>query len=375
MRKIIFLFLAAGLMLTAGCAPKPEMTLKEALAGQFLIGTALNISQITGRDTLGVEIIAREFNTIVAENCMKSGELVREPGQYDFTMADRFVEFGEANGMFVTGHTLVWHSQLPRWFTRDEEGNDVSREVLIERMREHINTVAGRYKGRVKGWDVINETFEDDGALRRNSPFVRIIGEDFIPLAFQFAHEADPDAELYYNDYSMFLPGRRDAVVKMIRDLKAKGIRIDAIGMQGHYGMDYPELAEVEKSIEAFAAEGVKVMITEFDVSALPTAQMSANVGDQQAYMASLNPYVDGIPADADAAWNARMEDFFGLFLKHADKITRVTMWGVTDGDSWKNGFPIRGRTDYPLLYYRDYQPKPIVGWLKSQAWKTPEQK
>ena len=372
MKKMVTLFLAAGLVLAAGCAPKPE-TLKEALADQFLIGTALNANQIMGRDTLGVEIIAREFSTIVAENCMKAGEMLRQPGQYDFTMADRFVEFGEANNMVVTGHTLIWHSQLPRWFTRDEEGNDVSREVLIERMRDHITAVVTRYKGRVKGWDVINETFDDDGALRRNSPFVRIIGEEFIPLAFQFAHEADPDAELYYNDYSMFLPGRRDAVVKMIRDLKAKGIRIDAIGMQGHYGMDYPELAEVEKSIEAFAAEGVKVMFTEFDLSALPTAQMGANVGDQQAYMESLNPYVDGIPADADAVWNARMQDFFALFLKHADTITRVTMWGLTDGDSWKNGFPIRGRTDYPLLYYRDYQPKPVVGWLKSQAWKNEE--
>lgn len=366
MKKIYTLFLAAGLMLVAGCGSKTEPTMREALKDKFLIGVAMNANQITGRDTLGVKIIKEQFSSIVAENCMKSGELVREQGKYDFTMADQFVEFGEANDMFIIGHTLVWHSQLPRWFTRDDEGNEVTREVLIERMRDHITTVVTRYKGRVKGWDVVNETFEDDGAWRRRSPFVQIIGEDFLEMAFQFAHEADPNAELYYNDYSMFLPGRRDAVVRMIRNLKAKGIRIDAIGMQAHYGMDYPDLSEVEKSIQAFIAEGVNVMITEFDVSALPTAQQGANLTDTESYQASLNPYVDGIPADADAAWNARMEDLFNLFLKYQDNITRVTMWGLTDGDSWKNGFPIRGRTDYPLLYYRDYQPKPIVGWLQN---------
>jgi endo-1,4-beta-xylanase len=234
-------------------------------------------------------------------------------------------------------------------------------------MRDHIHTVVGRYKGRIKGWDVINETFEDNGDLRYFSPFVRIIGEDFIPLAFQFAHEADPDAELYYNDYSMFLPGRRDAVVKMIRSLKEKGIRIDAVGMQAHYGMDYPEISEVEKSIQAFIAEGVNVMITEFDLSALPSAEsQSANISDTEEYQASLNPYVDGLPEDVSAAWNARMQDFFELFLKYQDNITRVTMWGLTDGESWKNGFPIRGRTDYPLLYDRNHQPKPVVEWIQN---------
>ena len=171
--------------------------------------------------------------------------------------------------MAVIGHTLIWHSQLAPWFAVDEQGRDVSPEVLKQRMRDHIHTVVGRYKGRVKGWDVVNEAIEDDGSYRRNV-FYRILGEEYIPLAFQYAHEADPDAELYYNDYSLANPRKREGVVRLVQKLKSRGLRIDAVGMQAHLGMEWPSVEEFEKSMLAFAATGVKVMVTELDLNALP---------------------------------------------------------------------------------------------------------
>ncbi|WP_340114599.1 endo-1,4-beta-xylanase [Maribellus mangrovi] len=348
----------------------PE-TLKEAFKGKFYIGTAMNAWQITGKDSAGVEVIKTQFDAIVAENCMKSEEIQPREGEFDFALADQFVDFGEKNDMFITGHCLIWHSQAPKWFFTDSEGNDVSREVMIERMKTHIFTVVGRYKGRVKGWDVVNEAFMEDGSWRK-SKFYQIVGEDFVKLAFQFAHEADPEAELYYNDYNEWYPGRRDAVVKMVRDFKAEGIRIDGIGMQGHIGMDSPSLDEYETAIEAYGNEGMKVMITELDMSILPHPRrdVGADIATSFEYQQQLNPYTEGVPHNEMEKWDNRMLSFFSLFLKHSDVISRVTLWGVSDGTSWKNNFPVPGRTDYPLLFDRDYQPKSIVSKLIEEAQK-----
>ena len=207
---------------------------------------------------------------------------------------------------------------------------------------------------------MVNEAIVEDGSYRK-SKFYEILGEEFIPLAFQYAHEADPDAELYYNDYGMDVQGRREGVVKLVRSLKEKGLRIDAVGMQGHMGMDYPDIQKFEESMLAFASAGVKVMITEWDMSALPTALRSANISDTVAFKKTLNPYPQELPDSVSQAWNKRMQQFFQLFEKHADIVTRVTAWGVTDSDSWKNDFPIRGRRDYPLLFDRNYQPKEFI--------------
>ena len=354
----------------AQTAVKKEATLKDALGDKFLIGTALNTRQSSGQDTNAVKVVKKHFNAIVAENCMKSEVLQPEEGRYDFRQADEFVKFGEDNGMTVTGHCLIWHSQCPRWFLVDKDGKNVSAEVLKQRMKEHITTVVSRYKGRILGWDVVNEAIMEDGSYRK-SKFYEILGEEFIPLAFQYAHEADPDAELYYNDYNMHEPGKRATVVKLVNDLKKRGLRIDAVGMQGHVGMDYPDLSEFEASMEAYTATGAKVMITEFDMSALPTISRSANVADRVDFeKKTLNPYPNGLPDSVSVEWNARMETFMNLFIKHADYVTRVTAWGVSDRDSWKNNFPMRGRTDYPLFFDREYRPKPFVRKLIDGAAK-----
>ena len=346
-----------------------QIHLKDALAGKFHIGTALNSFQFMGQDTASARVVIENFDAIVPENCMKSGPLQPKEGAFDFSQADRFVEFGEKNHLFITGHCLVWHSQAPRWFFTDSTGKDVSRDVLIERMKKHISTVVGRYKGRVKGWDVVNEALNDDGTFRK-SKFYTIIGEDFIELAFRFAHEADPAAELYYNDYSLANPEKRKGAVALAKKLKEHGERIDAIGEQCHVGLDYPDLRDLEGSIEAFAALGVKVMMTEMDVSVLPMPDrnVGAEVSASFQYQQSMNPYTTGLPDSVNAVFEHRYLDLFKLFLKHRNDISRVTLWGVTDAYSWKNNWPMRGRTDYPLLFDRHFQAKPVVQKIIDEA-------
>ncbi len=365
MKKTIVISALCAVTLAGCCCDKEarEPSLKEALKGKFHIGTALNVDYIFERDSMADALIKNQFDAIVAENCMKSMYLQPAEGEFFWDEADKLVEFGEKNGMWITGHCLVWHSQAPFWFFVDEKGKDVSREVLIERMKNHIYTVVGRYKGRIKGWDVVNEAILEDGSWRK-SKFYEIIGDDFIHLAFKFAHEADPDAELYYNDYNEWHPGKMAEVVELVRSLKDAGLRIDAVGMQGHFGMDYPSLEEYRAAIDAYSAAGVKVMVTELDMSALPRPQRGmggANIADTVGFHAKMNPYTAALPDSVSVAWNERMGEFFGLFLEKSDVVSRVTFWGVTDETSWKNDFPMRGRTDYALPFGRDYKAKQVV--------------
>ncbi len=366
--KVLLALLTAALMACGNGETKKEPGLKDALGDKFEIGVALNTRQSSGRDTLATQIVQQHFNAIVAENCMKSGELLKDDKTYDFTQADEFVQFGVDNNLNIVGHTLIWHSQLPRWFCVDDNGENVSPDELKERMRNHIHTVVGRYKGKIKGWDVVNEAILEDGSYR-NSQFYQILGEEFIPLAFEYAQEADPDAQLYYNDYNEWYPGKRETVVRLINTLKERGIRIDGIGMQGHIGLNGPSLEEYQATIDDYANAGVKVLVTELDMSALPEPRriVGANLTDTESYRQEIDPYTDGLPEEVALEWNNRMMDFFNLFIENSDHIIRVTMWGVSDGDSWKNGFPVRGRTDYPLLFDRDHNPKPVVTQLISE--------
>lgn len=374
MKRTLFIFipvivLSLGITLHSKGNDPLESSLKRAYADKFLIGAAVNLEQIRGRDAEGLNILKRHFNSIVAENCMKSSYLQPREGCFHFDDADRFVRLGEENDMQIIGHTLIWHSQLPDWFFVDADGHDVSREALVERMRNHITTVVSRYKGRIHGWDVVNEAVLDDGSLRK-SKFMDIIGEDYIHLAFEFAHAADPQAELYYNDYSMSNPAKRQGVVRLVEDLLSKGARVDAIGMQGHLGLSYPAVGAFGRSIEAFAKLGVKVMITELDITVLPTISedMGAEVSLNYDYRGKLNPYPDGLPKEIEIELYARYADFFELFIRHKDVISRVTLWGISDRDSWRNDWPMKGRTDYPLLFDRQYNAKPIVEVLVEMA-------
>jgi endo-1,4-beta-xylanase len=340
-----------------------EKTLKSAYQQKFLIGAAINIDISSGKDTVSVRILQQHFNAVVAENCMKSGEIHPEEGMYYFDKADAFVQFAQDNGFTLIGHCLVWHSQAPHWFFTDENGNDVSRETLIERMREHITTLVTRYKGKIRGWDVVNEAVNDDGTLR-NSKFLQIIGEDYLYLAYKFAHEADPDMELYYNDYSTAIPAKREGIVRLVKMVQDAGVKVTAVGMQSHVGINYPDLEEYEKSIQAFIALGCRVNFTELDVNVLPQKSQSADVSanfDFDEVSKAMNPYPDALPDSVYRKLEQRYLDLFGLYLKYADNIDRVTLWGIADGDSWLNDFPFPGRTNYPLLFDRNYRAKPVV--------------
>ena len=360
-RQLVFASLLTALAAVTAAADDGDgrPALKDVFADVFLIGGALKTSQILGEEPEAMALVERHFNTITAENDMKWEKIHPEPDRYNFAVADAFVEFGEKNGMFVVGHTLVWRNQTPRWVFRGDDGNPAGRDTLLQRMKEHIDTVAGRYRGRVHAWDVVNEAFGPDGSFRRNY-FYRIIGDDFIEKAFAFAHEADPGAELYYNDFDMWKPGKVERVVRLVRDLQAKGIRIDGVGMQGHWGHDFPAYDEVAEAIRTFADVGMKVMVTEMDITMLPGAEgyRGADITKRFEGRNELNPYVDGLPGDVHALLDERYAAFFKIFADHRDAFARVTLWGVNDGNSWLNNWPIRGRTEYPLLFDRNNQPK-----------------
>ncbi len=361
-----YFILAASALLFAACGGNKQEAaevvapnLKDVFP-DYKVGVAINVNQSSEQDSLGVAIITEHFNSVVAENCMKCEEIHPEESVYNWIDADRFVKFGEDHGMQVIGHCLIWHSQCAPWFFVDEKGKLVKPEVLKQRMKDHITTIMTRYKGRISGYDVVNEAILDDGSYRP-SLFYQILGEEFIPWAFQCAMEADPDAELYYNDYSMAQPGKRAGVVGVIKQLKSRGIRIDAVGMQSHMGMDHPSWEEFEASVKAFIDAGVDVQFTEVDMSALPSVNFGANVADTEEYRAELNPYANGLPDSISAEWNDRMTTFFSIVDKYAKNVRRVTAWGVTDADSWKNDWPIKGRTDYTLWFDRKGQMKPFL--------------
>ena len=347
-------------------------SLKDAYKDDFLIGTALNPYRTESLDGEIPSFIESQFNAATAENAMKWGPIHPGPGIYNFDDADRFVEFCEHHHIKVIGHNLIWHSQTPKWVFEDDKGLPVTREVLLARMKEHIFTVAGRYKGRVLGWDVVNEALNEDGTLR-DSPWRRIIGDDYIVKAFEFAHEADPQAELYYNDYAIENPAKRAGAVAIVRQLKAAGAHIDGVGIQEHVSLVWPTLAELDDSISAFAAEGVKVVITELDVSVLPEPDMgNADVGRRFIMNTpELDPYRYGLPPEMQEKLAARYAELFGVYLKHRDVVTRVTLWGLDDRDSWLNNFPVFGRTNYALLFDRMNRPKPAFQTVIDAAKKA----
>ena len=363
-----FASMSAATIVTAGVmrsraihAAVQESGLKDVFRGDFLVGTAVNSRTLADADSKQRELIAREFNSITAENCMKWGLIEPQEGRWNWDCPDRFVEFGTKHGMRIVGHTLVWHSQAPEYLFVDENGGPISNERLQKRLENHIGTLVGRYRGRIAIWDVVNEAIDEDEKGWRQTPWLKILGPSYMERAFQLAHEADPKAHLIYNDYNEHNPGRRKFLVDRIRDYKRRGIPIHGVGFQGHIGLDYPDLSEYEQSIEAIAAEGLAVHITELEVDVLPRAWefTGAEISAIKGYSERLNPYVKGLPTDVEQQQIDRYKQFFELLLKHRDKIERVTFWGTHDGESWKNDFPVRGRTNYPLLFDRQLHRKP----------------
>lgn len=354
----------------AGAVPSNATTLRTAYADAFLIGTAVNDDIVAGRDARSQALVPLHFNSITAENVMKAEVLHPRPAIWDFAAADAFVDYGKRHGMFVVGHTLVWHNQTPAWFFEDGAGRPNAPQAQLERMRAYIATVAGRYAGRVDAWDVVNEVIGEDGGYR-DTAWTRAIGDGdlLVREAFAAAARHAPDAELYYNDFNTWRPEKRAGIVRMLKMLQAAGIRIDGIGMQGHWGLNYPPIEEIEASIDAYAALGVKVMITELDVDVLPLTKEGQIIGtglqhpqfQLSEFKRFLDPYRDGLPAGVQRQLADRYAELFRLFHRKRDAIHRVTLWGVHDGMSWKNDYPIPDRINYPMLFDRARQPKPAL--------------
>lgn len=370
LRFALALMLALLLLATPLQARQSSATLRAAYHDDFLIGVAVNDDIVQGRDRASRALVERHFNAITAENVMKAEVLHPQPETWDFRAADAFVRFGRKHKQFVVGHTLIWHNQTPGWFFHDAQGQPNTRDTQLEVMRQYIEKVAGRYVGRVDAWDVVNEVIDEDGNYR-DTPWVRAVGDGdlLVQAAFRYAQQYAPDAELYYNDFNTWRPAKRDGIVRMVKKLQAAGIRIDGIGMQGHWGLNYPAAADIEAAIDAYAALGLKVMITELDVDVLPLTREGQVIGTVLAhkqfqlpeFKRYLDPYPDGLPADVQQRLTDRYAELFRIFHRKRDAIARVSLWGVHDGMSWKNDYPVPHRTNYPLLFDRQRQAKPAL--------------
>ncbi|SDD25553.1 endo-1,4-beta-xylanase [Algoriphagus faecimaris] len=347
---IAFIFLGA----VAFQAPR-EQGLKDEFQSDFFIGAAVNARQVDGSMASADSLLGLHFNSLTSENGLKWINVHPQEEEFAFEFGDNYVKKGEEMGAFIVGHTLVWHQQVPDWVFRNQEGTFLSKEALKARMESHIQEVVGRYKGQIDGWDVVNEAFEDDGSWRKTHWYL-LMGEEYISHAFKKAYAVDPQAELYYNDYNVWKPEKRKAILNMAQMLRSQGIRIDGIGMQGHYRLDFPSLDQIEAAIEEIHQAGFQVMITELDVDVLPRpsdfegADLEISYADSPGW----NSYVDALPAEIEDQLVSRYASLFKLFKKHSDKISRVTFWGLHDGSTWLNNWPVRGRTNYPLLFDRE---------------------
>ncbi|CAH8283810.1 endo-1,4-beta-xylanase [Mariniflexile fucanivorans] len=336
---------------------KETRSLKGAFLNDFYIGAAINKNQILEIDSASIKLLVKEFNTITPENDMKWEQIHPAKDSFYFDIADKYVALGKKNNMHIVGHTLVWHSQLAPWMQDITDSTTMAKQV-----EHHINTIVGRYKGQIHTWDVVNEALNEDGSLRE-SIFLNVMGEKYIAYAFKLAAKADPYAKLVYNDYNLWKPEKRAGVVQLVKSLQAKGIKIDGVGMQAHWSLEGPSIEDIENSIIAYSNLGVKVSFTELDVTVLPNPWDLNGAAVEQSYEQyegdpTMNPYPDKLPDSAQIQLANHYKDIFSLFLKHKDKIDRVTFWGVNDGQSWLNYWPINGRTNHPLLFDRDFQPK-----------------
>jgi endo-1,4-beta-xylanase len=341
------LAVTAAVIAAAPMMARQDAALKDLIPKGMVIGVAINQRQSDGVDAAAVDIITKQFNQITPENLLKFQPVHPAADRYTFDAQDRFVQFGVDRKMQVVGHTLVWHNQTGTWVFQGTEGKPADRETLLARMRDHIHTVVGRYKGKIHGWDVVNEAIDEDVSLRK-TPWREGIGYDYVAKAFEFARQADPNAELYYNDYNLEKPQKRAGVIELVKDLKARGLRIDGIGNQAHWRLETPTIDEMDQALVDLHTTGLKVMYTELDINLLPPAGRGADP-------AVANPYANGLSDEKQQQLAKRYADIFGLIVKHRDRVSRVTFWGLSDADSWLN----RGRMNYPLLWDRQRQPKP----------------
>jgi endo-1,4-beta-xylanase len=351
MKHILFsavlMFLFEGVQ-SQTTATNTKKGLKDYYKDYFTIGVAVSPRALK---TDEADLILQQFNSITAENAMKMGPIHPKENEYNWAGGDSIAAFAKRNNLKLRGHTLCWHNQTPPWFFKDAEGKQVTKEVLLQRLKDHITTVVNRYKDVIYAWDVVNEVISDNPVeFYRNSLFYQICGDEFIAKAFQWAHEADPKALLFYNDYNEINPAKREKIIKMVKDLKAKGIPIHGVGLQGHWAINEPSKEQLEKTLEDFSKLGLTLQVTELDISVYPKEH---NARDRKA-------------SDYDTVFTSEKEQkqievykyCFELFRKYRKHISSVTFWNISDRSSWLDNFPVRGRKDYPLLFDKELKPK-----------------
>ena len=320
--------------------------LKDFYSNYFPIGVAVGLRNLRGDESV---LIKKQFNSLTAENAMKMAPLQPKEGEFYWKAADSIVNFAVKNGIKIRGHNLCWHQQTPDWMFKDGD-KQVSKETLLKRLKTHINTVVGRYKGKIYAWDVVNEAIDDNPAnFLRNSKWFEICGEDFITKAFEYAHEADPGAKLYYNDYNSEFPEKRERIYKLLKSLKDKGVPIDGVGLQAHWSLKSPTEADLRTAIERYSSLGLKIQFTELDISIYPWEK------DRRAKRPGES---DQFTADLEARQAAKYAMVFNVFRAYKDVITNVTFWNVSDRHSWLDEYPVMGRKNYPLLFDANLQPK-----------------
>ncbi|MGN7357206.1 endo-1,4-beta-xylanase [Paenibacillus sp. SAF-054] len=332
-------------------------SLKDVFAGQFKLGTAVLVNEIQNPNSPDAELVRKHFDSLTAGNELKWDATEPTEGQFNFTAADKIVNFATDNGIAMRGHTLIWHSQTPKWVFYDSSGNLASKELLYARMKKHIDTVAGRYKGKIYAWDVVNEVIEPGdqkpGGLR-NSLWYQIAGEEFIEKAFIYAHETVPDAKLFINDYNTNDPVKRQFLHDLIQRLKAKGIPVDGVGHQTHIGIEYPRVQELDDMIQAFRDLDIDQQITELD--------MSIYTNDTEAY--------EAFPTELQIKQANRYREIFDVFRKHSDQLSAVIFWGKDDLNTWLRTFPVV-RNNWPLLFDERLQAK-YAYWALVDPEKVP---
>jgi len=347
MQRHSLLLTLGALCLTGG----PSKGLKDYYKDYFPVGVAVSVRNITGPDTI---LILQQFNSLTPENAMKMGPIHPEEGRYNWKDADAIVDFATSHGLRIRGHNLCWHEQTPPWLFKDARGNDVSKEVLLQRLKDHITTVVNRYKGRIYAWDVVNEAVADNGGpdntqILRNSPWYRICGDEFIIKAFEYAHAADPQAQLFYNDYNTERPEKRQRVYRLLKQLVDAGVPITGVGIQAHWSIFEPSPDDLRATINLFSGLGLKVQITELDISVYPweKERRALRPGESDAY----TPQLQQQQAD-------QYKKVFSVLREYKGKVTGLTFWNISDKHTWLDDYPVRGRKNYPLLFDTAGQPK-----------------
>ncbi len=332
--------------------------LKDYYKNYFSIGVAVSPRALK---TDEAALVTQQFNSITAENAMKMGPIQPRQNQFYWKDADSIAAFAQRNKMKMRGHCLCWHNQTPGWFFTDSTtGKQVTKEVLLQRLQQHITAVVSRYKGTIYAWDVVNEVISDRAdEYFRPSLFYQICGEDFVAKAFEYAHAADPDALLFYNDYNEINPVKREKIIRMVNGLKAKGIPIHGIGLQGHWAISEPTKEQLEKTLDDFSTLGLNMQITELDISVYPKEH---NARERKA-----TDYDTTFSQEKEQKQTEVYKMVFEAFRNHKKNISSVTFWNISDRSSWLDNFPVRDRKDFPLLFDKNLQPKKafweVVKW------------